>query len=132
MSFLFSYLSSILSMSHLLINLSKSHTQKSQDRSFFPSLSFGELMLGKLKLQQNGLTKPGANKSDTQSESCTSTAVSSWVCQITASSSGMLGYHLGSKSNITEIINLILLHHLHLHWRRYKQEKRGEKIKALY
>lgn len=42
MSFLVSYLSSILSMSHLSVNLSKSqtHTQKSQDSSFFPSLSF--------------------------------------------------------------------------------------------
>lgn len=104
MSFLFFYLSSILSMSHFSINPSKSHTctQKSQDSSFFPSLSFEKLMLGKLKPHQNSLTKPEASKSDTQSELPTSTAVCSWVCQSSITSSGWistLGYHLGFKFN---------------------------------
>lgn len=131
MSFLFSYLSSILSMSHLSINPSISHThKKSQDSSFFPSLSFEKLMLGKLKPHQNSLTKPGASKSDTQSELPTSTAVSSWVCQSSITSSGWkptLGYHLGFKFNITETIKLIFLSHLCLLWRRYKQEKEEKK-----
>lgn len=84
-------------------------------------------MLGKLKLHKNGLTKTGASKSDTQSESLVSTAGSSWVCQITATSSGKLGYHLGFKSNITETMKIIFLPYLHLLWGRYKQEKEESK-----
>lgn len=107
------------------------HTQKSQeqDSSFFPSLSFEKFMLGKLKPHKNGLTKAGASKSDTQSESPSSTAVSSWVCQSSATSSGMLGYRLGFKFNIPETMKLNFLSHLHLLRRRYKQEREEKKEK---
>lgn len=130
MSFLFSFLICNLSMSHLSINPYKSqrHTHKNHRIAFFPSLSFEKLRLGKFKPHKNGLTKPGASK--LESPPCT--AVSSWVCQISATSSGTLGYHLGLKPNTTDTMKLIFLPHLLLLWRRYQQEKEEKKRKALY